>query len=394
MKIEPKTLGYICTTAHPIGCATRIDQDIAAVQAHGVIEGPKRVLVIGSSMGYGLASRIVAGFGCKAATVGVFLERQSVGNRTASAGWYNTAAFSRRSREAGIPALNINGDAFSAEVKSRTLDCIRTELDGPIDLVVYSLAAPRRVDPSTGRRFSSAIKPIGMPFEARTLDLMRGEISAVTMQPATDDEIEQTVAVMGGDDWRLWIEALEDANLLADGIQTVAYSYVGPPLVAPIYREGTIGQAKVDLEKTARSLSKKLQHRNGRALVAINKALVTQSSSAIPVVPLYLSILFRVMREKHLHEGTIDQMIRLFANYLTDPEAPLDEENRIRLDDKEMRSAVQEEVLRIWEEISTENLTALSDIERHQRDFLQLFGFQVEGVDYTADVDPVVSMDR
>ncbi|MCL6444102.1 MAG: trans-2-enoyl-CoA reductase family protein [Alicyclobacillus sp.] len=390
MIIQPKVRGFICTTAHPVGCARHVQAQIEYVNQQPRIEGPKKVLVIGASTGYGLASRIAATFGAGADTIGVFFERPASENRTATAGWYNTAAFEEAARAAGYFAKSVNGDAFSDEIKAQVIDLIKTHF-GQVDLVVYSLASPRRTHPKTGETFNSVIKPIGNAFTSKTVDVHSGKVTEVTVQPATDDEIRQTVAVMGGEDWKLWIDALEAAGVLADGAITVAYSYVGPDLTKAIYRDGTIGRAKDDLEDTARALDKRLGSHGGRALVSVNKAVVTQSSSAIPVVPLYISLLFKVMKEKGLHEDCIQQMYRLLRDRLyVGGEIATDDRGRVRVDELEMRSDVQSEVFARWERVDTDTLADLADIDGYRNDFLKLFGFGLDGVDYQADVDPDV----
>jgi enoyl-[acyl-carrier protein] reductase/trans-2-enoyl-CoA reductase (NAD+) len=392
MIIKPKFRGFICTTAHPDGCSKQVEQQIAYVKSQKKIDGPKKVLVIGASTGYGLASRIVSAFGAGADTIGVFFERPSSGNRTATAGWYNTAAFEKAAAEAGLLAKSINGDAFSNEIKQQTIDLIKKEL-GKVDLVVYSLAAPKRVHPETGEVFSSVIKPIGKPYTNKTVDFHTGNVFETTVEPATEEEIRHTVAVMGGEDWKMWIDALLQADVLSEGATTIAYSYIGPEITYPVYREGTVGRAKDDLEATAHELDTKLKQVGGRAFVSVNKALVTQSSAAIPVVPLYISLLFKVMKEKGLHEGCIEQMYRLFAERLyTGDVVPVDEKGRIRIDDLEMREDVQQAVNANWNNVDSGNLKEVSDIEGYRKDFFQLFGFETEGVDYEADVDPNVKI--
>lgn len=391
MIIKPRIRGFICTTAHPEGCAEHVLQQVKYVQNQAPISGPKKALVIGSSTGYGLASRIVATFGAGADSIGVFFEKPASENRTGTAGWYNTAAFEKLANAAGYVAKNINGDAFSDAVKQQTIDLIKQEL-GQVDLVVYSLASPRRTHPKTGESFSSAIKPVGQAFSSKTVDVHSGNVSEITIEPATDEEIRQTVAVMGGEDWRLWIEALDQAGVLADNATTVAYSYIGPELTYPIYREGTIGRAKNDLERTAVALNDVLGKRGGRAFISINKALVTQSSSAIPVVPLYISLLYKVMKDQGLHEGCVEQMHRLFAERLyTEGQVPLDEKGRIRIDDLEMRDEVQKSVMDLWAQIDTQNLLSLADVEGYRNDFLNLFGFGFASVDYDEETNPDIA---
>jgi len=341
-------------------------------------------------MGYGLSSRIAAAFGAGAGTLGVCLEREASDKRTATAGWYNTAAFHDVARAGGLYAETVNGDAFTAEIKEEVVEHLRRDL-GPVDLVIYSLAAPRRTLPD-GTVAKSALKPIGETYRNKTLDVSSGEVSTVEIEPAEAEEIHDTVRVMGGEDWAAWIDALEEAELLAEGVRTVAYSYIGPELTFAIYRQGTIGRAKDHLEATAKRLDGRLRARGGRALISVNKAVVTQSSSAIPVVPLYISILFRVMKDRGLHEGCIEQMVRLLAERLYGgDEIPLDAFGRIRLDDLEMRADVQAEVEERWAGISTDTVGRLADLDGYRRDFLQLFGFEMEGVDYEADVDAEVA---
>lgn len=392
MIIQPKTRGFICTTAHPEGCSKQVERQIKYVQAQPAIEGPRNVLVIGASTGYGLASRIVSAFGAHANTIGVYFDKAAEGSRTASAGWYNSAAFERAALEAGRKSYSIVGDAFSDEIKAKTIDLIRSEL-GKIDLIVYSVASPRRTHPKTGETFSSVIKPIGATYQNKTVNFHTGEVTQATIEPATEDEIRQTIAVMGGEDWQMWIDALEQADLLADGVTTVAYSYIGPEITHAVYRDGTIGRAKDDLEATAVRLRQQLSPKGGRAYVSVNKALVTQSSSAIPVVPLYISVLYKVMQEKGTHEGCIEQMYRLFADRLYNAgTTEVDEKGRIRVDDWEMREEVQAEVAKLWSEVTTENINQLSDLAGYRREFFQLFGFETDGVNYEADVDPSVEI--
>jgi enoyl-[acyl-carrier protein] reductase/trans-2-enoyl-CoA reductase (NAD+) len=392
MVIQPKVRGFICTTAHPVGCARHVEQQIEYVKSQGKVNGPKKVLVIGASTGYGLASRIVAAFGCEAATIGVFFEKPASDTRTATAGWYNTAAFEKAAREAGLYAKSINGDAFSDEIKQQTIDLIKQDL-GQVDMVVYSLASPRRTHPKTGELFSSVIKPIGKTFTSKTVNVHTGEVTEVSIEPATEDEIRQTVAVMGGEDWEMWIHALNEAGVLAPGAVTVAYSYIGPELTWAVYRDGTIGRAKDHLEATSHKLDEYLKAIGGSAYVSVNKAVVTQSSSAIPVVPLYMSLLFKVMKEKGLHEDCIHQMYRLFRDRLyTGGTVPVDDKRRIRIDDWEMRADVQDTVASLWKQISSDNLEQLSDIAGYRKDFYKLFGFGLDGVNYEEDVDPNVQL--
>ncbi|GGG55243.1 enoyl-ACP reductase FabV [Paenibacillus radicis (ex Gao et al. 2016)] len=392
MIIQPKTRGFICTTAHPEGCAKQVQRQIDYVQAQPAIEGIQNVLVIGASTGYGLASRIVSSFAAGANTIGVYFDKAAEGARTASAGWYNSAAFEQAAEQAGVKSYSIVGDAFSDEIKAKTIDLIRTEL-GKIDLVVYSVASPRRTHPKTGESFASVIKPIGETYSNKTVNFHSGEVSTAVIEPATEDEIRQTIAVMGGEDWQMWIDELQKAGALSDNATTVAYSYIGPEITHAVYREGTIGKAKNDLEETAQRLNTQLAASGGRAYVSVNKALVTQSSSAIPVVPLYISALYKVMKEKGIHEGCIEQMYRLFSDRLYGKgETAVDERGLIRVDDWEMRPEVQAEVTQLWADLSTENVYELSDLEGYRREFFQLFGFETEGVDYEAEANPEVNI--
>lgn len=387
MIISPKIRGFICTTAHPEGCEAHVREQIGYVKSRPPLpDSPKNVLVIGASTGYGLASRIVSAFGGGAATVGVFFEKEAVEKKTASAGWYNSAAFETAAAAEGLYARSFNGDAFSKDMKEAVIAAIRKDL-GQVDMVVYSLASPRRVDPETGEVYKSVLKPTGETFTNKNLNTDKKLIEQVTIEPATEDEILHTVKVMGGEDWKLWIDALAAADALAPGFRTVAYSYIGPELTWAIYTDGTIGRAKLHLEETARALN--ARYGENTALVSINKALVTQASSAIPVVPLYISILYKIMKAKGLHEGCIEQMYRLFSA-LTGPEAPppLDERGRLRLDDWEMRDDVQREIKAAWETVSTETIDDLTDFAGYQSDFYRLFGFGLPGVDYVAESDP------
>ncbi len=378
-------------TAHPEGCAAHVKQQVEYVKAKGPVkDGPKRVLVIGASTGYGLASRIVPAFGAGAATLGVFFEKPGEDGRTGSAGWYNSVAFEREAKAAGLYARSINGDAFSDAIKREVVEAIRADL-GQVDAVVYSLASPRRSHPRTGVVHKSTLKPLGSAYTAKTVDTDRGVVSEVTLEPASEQEVADTVAVMGGEDWEMWIDALAEGGVLAAGAVTVAYSYIGPDLTWAIYRNGTIGKAKEDLEAAAGRLTAKLSSSGGRALVSVNKALVTQASSAIPVVPLYISLLYKVMKPMGLHEGCIEQIHRLFDGRLA-AGAELDAEGRVRLDDWEMKPDVQAAVAALWPQVTTENLGAISDIAGYREEFLRLFGFGLPGVNYEAESDPVAAM--
>jgi enoyl-[acyl-carrier protein] reductase / trans-2-enoyl-CoA reductase (NAD+) len=392
MIISPKIRGFICTTAHPEGCAQHVAEQIAVVEKRGFIEnGPKRVLVIGSSTGYGLASRIAAAFGSKASTIGVFFERPGEIDRPATAGWYNTRAFENAATAAGLYARSFNGDAFSNSVKSEVIAAIKEDL-GQVDLVVYSLASPRRTDPTSGEVYKSVLKPVGSSYTNKNLNTTTGVVNEITIEPAEGDDVDQTIAVMGGADWSLWMDALLEAGVLADGVKTVAYSYIGPEVTWPIYKNGTIGRAKEDLENVQRALDLKLAPLHGKAWVSVNKALVTQASSAIPVVPLYISLLYQVMKAEGTHEDCIEQMDRLFRERLYNNSPQPDEHGRIRVDDWEMAPQVQALVDARWKEVTTENFTELGDFEGYQSSFLRLFGFGLQGVDYSADTDTSVGI--
>lgn len=387
MIVAPKIRGFICTTAHPVGCAKHIADQIAVVKSRGPIaNGPKKVLVIGSSTGYGLSSRIAAAFGSGAATIGVFFEKPAEADRCGTTGWYNTAAFETEAKAAGLYARSFNGDAFSDAMKEEVIAAIKADL-GQVDCVVYSLASPRRTHPKTGEVFKSVLKPIGASYTNKTLNTTTGVVHDITIEPASDDEIAQTVAVMGGEDWEMWIDALLKADVLAKGVQTVAYSYIGPEVTWPIYKNGTIGRAKEDVERAQRELDVKLAPLNGKAWVSVNKALVTQASSAIPVVPLYISLLYKVMKDEGTHEDCMEQMDRLFRDRMYGSGPQPDEAGRIRVDDWEMTPAVQKLVGDRWNEVTTENFAQLGDFEGYKSSFLRLFGFGLEGVDYGADVD-------
>lgn len=390
MIIKPKVRGFVCVTAHPEGCAAHVQQWIDHVQTQGPIQGgPKRVLVVGSSTGYGLASRVAAAFGSGAATLGVFFERPSEEGRPATPGWYNTIAFTKAARAAGLYAKNINGDAFSDDIKRQALEAIRADL-GQVDLVVYSLASPRRVHPKTGVVYKSVLKPVGQSYSNKTVDTDKGIVSTVAIEPASEQEIADTTAVMGGEDWEMWMNALSEAKLLAPGAQSVAYSYIGPEVTWAIYKNGTIGLAKNDLERAARNIDSLLKFNGGgRAFISVNKALVTQASSAIPVVPLYIAILYKVMKAAGTHEGCIEQIYRLFATQMYNGHTPkLDEAGRARVDDWEMRPEIQNAVREIWPRITTENLAAETDIAGYRSEFLKLFGFGLPGVNYEAETEP------
>lgn len=392
MIVKPKIRGFICITSHPDGCAANVQEQIDYVKSKGpVADGPKNVLVIGSSTGYGLASRIVPAFSSGANTLGLFFEKPGSEKRTGTAGWYNTAAFEKAATAEGLFAKSLNGDAFSHDMKAKAVDLIKSEM-GPIDLVVYSLASPRRINPDTGEEHRSVLKTTGGEYTNKNLNTDKGEIEEVTIGAATQEEIDNTIKVMGGEDWELWMTALDEAGVLADGVKTVSYSYIGPELTWPIYTDGTIGMAKKDLEVTRARLHAKLGEKyNGSAYVSVNKALVTQASSAIPVVPLYISILYKEMKAKGLHEGCIEQIQRLFQDRLYGSDLKLDENDRIRIDDWEMRDDIQAAVAKSWDIISNENLADHADFAGYQQEFLKLFGFGIDGVNYDADTDPATA---
>jgi enoyl-[acyl-carrier protein] reductase / trans-2-enoyl-CoA reductase (NAD+) len=383
MIVKPRIRGFVCITAHPKGCEAKVRQEIEVAKAARKEGGPKKVLVIGSSTGYGLSTRIACAFSHDAATLGVFFERPSMKGKPASAGWYNSVAFEKAAHEAGLYAKSINGDAFSDEIKAQTIETIKADL-GQVDLVVYSLASPRRTDPKTGETYRSVLKPIGESFTNRTLDTDKDEVSEVTIEPASVEEVAHTVKVMGGEDWELWMDALDAAGVLAPGAKSVAYSYIGPEITWPVYTNGTIGQAKKDVERAAAAITAK--HKCS-AYVAVNKAVVTQASSAIPVVPLYISILFKVMKAKGTHEDCIEQMVRLLNERLYGDDLQLDSVGRIRVDDWEMDPDVQQAVADIWPSIRSETLNAESDYLGYQNNFLALFGFGLPGVNYDEDVE-------
>ena len=383
MIVEPKVKGFICTTAHPAGCKESVRRQIAYCKEKGMVEGPKKVLVIGSSTGYGLASRIAVTYGYGADTIGVAFERESNGRRTATAGWYNTKAFEEFAKEDGYYAKSFNGDGFSEEMKNQVIETIRKDF-GKVDMVVYSMAAPRRTMPD-GTTVSSVLKTVGKELTNKTIDLRNNEIKDVTVPVANEEEIENTVKVMGGEDWEAWIQALVDADVLSDNAVTLAYSYIGPELTHAIYKEGSIGQAKKHLSDTSKKLTKEFEAKGLKAYISVNKALVTQSSAAIPIVPLYISLLYKIMKKEGLHEGCIGQMNRLFIDKL--PAKETDAEGYIRLDDWEMEDKVQNEITKLWGLVTTENIGELGDIEGYWEDFYHMFGFHYDNVDYSADVE-------
>lgn len=385
MIVTPRIKGFVCTTAHPVGCKAHVLEEIKYVDDSKKINGPKNVLIIGASTGYGLASRIVSMAGLNASTIGVFYEKEASDKRTASAGWYNSVAFEEEASKRGIYAKSINGDAFSNEIKNETIDLIKKDL-GKIDLVIYSLASPRRIDPVTGEKYNSVLKPVGKVYSNKSLDLMTGVISNVSIEPASEEEVEHTVKVMGGEDWELWIDALLEADVLNSGCLTLSYSYIGPDVTKDIYREGTIGLAKEHLEKSAFSITEKLKKVNGAGYVVIAKALVTQASAAIPIVPLYIAALYKVMKEEGSHEGCIEQIYRLFQHVFKE-DYLLDSKGRIRIDDLEMKAHVQKKAIELFESVSTENIGAVLDLESYQKEFYRLFGFAYDNVDYNEDIE-------
>ncbi|WP_417594496.1 enoyl-ACP reductase FabV [Oceanospirillum sp.] len=393
MIIKPKIRGFICTTTHPTGCEANVREQIEFTKAQGSIKnGPKRVLVIGSSSGYGLSSRIAAAFGSNASTIGVFFEKPPTEKKTGTAGWYNAAAFDKAANEAGLYAKSINGDAFSHEARAKVIELIKEDL-GDIDMVVYSLASPVRKLPDTGEVIRSSLKPIGQPYRSTAIDTNKDVITEAEIGPATEQEVADTITVMGGEDWELWINALNDAGVLAEGCRTVAYSYIGTDITWPIYWHGALGKAKEDLDRAATELNSKLGKKGGSANVAVLKSVVTQASSAIPVMPLYLAMVFRIMREQGLHEGCMQQIYRMFSTQLFKEgnSAPAtDDTNRLRLDDWELKEEVQEECRKLWPQVTTENLFDVTDYQLYKDEFLKLFGFGLDGVDYEADVSPLV----
>ena len=382
MVIKPKVRGFICTTAHPDGCKEIVREQIEYVKAQKHADGPKKVLVVGASMGYGLASRITAAYSFGAATVGVIFDKPASGARTASSGWYNTAAFEEFANADGLYAKTVNGDAYSKEIKDKTIALIKKDL-GKVDMVVYSLAAPRRTT-ADGTMYTSVLKTVGEPYTNKTIDLKNRVVSDITVEPASDEEIQATVKVMGGEDWKDWIEALKAADAIEDNAVTVAYSYIGPDITHPMYADGSIGKAKDHLFETAKQMT---AEGGVRAYISVNKALVTQSSAAIPIVPLYISILYKVMKEHNVHEGCIEQMYRLMNEKIFGGSVITDSENRIRLDDLEMQDEIQTEVKRLWEEINSDNLDTHADLDGYYKDFYRLFGFEADGIDYEADTD-------
>jgi enoyl-[acyl-carrier protein] reductase/trans-2-enoyl-CoA reductase (NAD+) len=384
----------MCITTHPTGCDANVKEQIDYVKAQGALQdGPKRVLVIGSSTGYGLASRITAAFGAGAKTLGIFFEKEGTERKPGTAGWYNSAAFHKYAEAEGLYAKSINGDAFSSELKQKTIDIIKEDL-GQVDLVVYSLAAPRRTHPVTGETHMSTLKPIGKAVTQRAINTDKETVDDVTIEAANQDEIDNTVAVMGGEDWQMWIEALDAAGVLAEGAKTTAYTYIGEKVTWDIYWHGTIGQAKQDLDRRVKDIRAQLATKGGDARVSVLKAVVTQASSAIPVMPLYLAMLFKVMKEEGCHEGCIEQIDGLFRNSLYGDSEAMDDEGRLRADRLELQPHIQAKVEELWQQVTTDNLHELTDLKGYKSEFLRLFGFGLEGVDYDADVDPVVPINN
>jgi len=396
MIIKPKTRGFICTTTHPTGCDSNVKEQIEYNKEQTpIINAPKRVLVVGSSSGYGLSSRITAAFGGGASTIGVFFEKPATEKKPGTAGWYNSAAFEKYASEAGLYAKSINGDAFSHQAKQTTIDLIKADL-GQIDMVVYSLASPVRKMPDTGEVIRSCLKPIGDVYTAKAVDTNKNTLFEASVEPATAEEITDTITVMGGEDWELWMSALSDAGVLADGCKTVAYSYIGTELTWPIYWDGALGKAKQDLDRAAHAIDSELSKTGGSANVAVLKSVVTQASAAIPVMPLYIAMVFRVMKENGLHEGCLEQISRLFRDVLypdSAKEITVDEKNRLRMDDWELREDIQATCVKLWDEVNDDNLFDITDYQYYKDEFLALFGFGLDGVDYDADVNPIVPFD-
>ena len=391
MIIKPRVRGFMCITSHPVGCENNVVEQINYIKRQEPIAGPKRVLVIGSSTGYGLSARITAAFGCGAATLGVFFEKPGTERKPGTAGWYNSAAFHKHADASGIYAKSINGDAFSDEVKQRAIETIKADL-GQIDLVIYSLAAPRRQHPKTGEVFNSTLKPVGKNISMRGINTDKETIQEFSLEAASEQEIEDTVAVMGGEDWQMWLDALGNAGVLAKGAKTTAFTYIGEKMTWDLYWDGTIGQAKKDLDTKVISIREALAKSGGDARVSVLKAVVTQSSSAIPIMPLYLAMLFREMKADGSHEGCIEQLYRLFTEGLYAQAPRFDEEGRLRMDELELRPEIQAAVAQSWAKISTDNLRQLTDFAGYKHEFLALFGFDIPGIDYEADVNPEVDI--
>ncbi|MDO6498474.1 enoyl-ACP reductase FabV [Photobacterium sanguinicancri] len=396
MIIKPRIRGFICTTTHPVGCEENVKEQIAYTKAQGpIVNAPKRVLVVGSSSGYGLSSRIAAAFGGGASTIGVFFEKAGTEKKPGTAGWYNSAAFDKLAKEEDLYSKSLNGDAFSHEAKQKTIDLIKEDL-GQIDMVVYSLASPVRKMPDTGEVIRSTLKPMGETYTATAVDTNKDVLIEASIEPATEQEVADTVTVMGGEDWELWINALSEAGVLADGCKTVAYSYIGTEITWPIYWHGALGKAKMDLDRAAAALNAKLAIAGGSANVAVLKSVVTQASSAIPVMPLYIAMVFKKMREEGVHEGCMEQIHRMFTQrlYKEDGTAPeVDAENRLRLDDWELREDIQKHCRDLWSTVTNENLFDVADYQEYKDDFLKLFGFGIDAIDYEADVATLVEFD-
>jgi enoyl-[acyl-carrier protein] reductase/trans-2-enoyl-CoA reductase (NAD+) len=398
MIIKPRVRGFMCITTHPVGCEANVKGQIDYINNQPSIDGlsdnsTKRVLVIGSSTGYGLAARITAAFGGGASTLGIFFEKEGTEKKPGTAGWYNSAAFHKFAEQDGLYAKSINGDAFSDEIKQKTIDTIKEDL-GQVDLVIYSLASPRRQHPKTGEVFNSTLKPIGKDVTLRGINTDKEEIQEFSLEAANEEEIANTVAVMGGEDWQMWMSALAEAGVLADGAKTTAFTYVGEKVTWDLYWDGTIGQAKKDLDKKVLDIRDQLAATGGDARVAVLKAVVTQASSAIPIMPLYLSLLFKAMKEDGSHEGCIEQLYRLYSECIYSDTPRLDDEGRLRVDELELRPEIQDKVAEAWAQITTDNLAELTDFSGYQKEFLRLFGFEIDGVDYEADVNPVVEINN
>jgi enoyl-[acyl-carrier protein] reductase/trans-2-enoyl-CoA reductase (NAD+) len=393
MIIKPRVRGFMCITTHPTGCEVNVKNQIDYIKSKGAIDAPKRVLVIGSSTGYGLAARITAAFGSGASTLGIFFEKPGSDRKPGTAGWYNSAAFHKYADQEGLYAKSINGDAFSDEVKEKTIATIKEDL-GQIDLVIYSLAAPRRQHPKTGEVFNSTLKPVGKDITMRGINTDKEEIQEFSLDAANQQEIDDTVAVMGGEDWQMWMDALAEAGVLADGAKTTAFTYIGEKITWDLYWDGTIGQAKKDLDTKVLSIRDKLEVTGGDARVSVLKAVVTQASSAIPIMPLYLAMLFKEMKQNGTQEGCIEQLHRLFTECLYSDSPRTDDEGRLRVDELEMLPEVQSAVADAWANISTENLSELTDFKGYKEEFLRLFGFEMGGVDYDAEVDPNVQINN
>jgi enoyl-[acyl-carrier protein] reductase/trans-2-enoyl-CoA reductase (NAD+) len=390
MIVKPKIRGFICTNAHPVGCATNVQQQIDYVKAQGMLHNaPKNVLVIGSSTGYGMASRITAAFAGGANTLGVCFEKPPTERKTGTAGWYNTAGFHAKASAAGMYAKTLNGDAFSNELKQQVIDTLKSDM-GKVDLVIYSLASPRRTDPETGEVYKSTLKPVGQAYKTKTYDTDKNVIHEIALEPANEDEIQQTIKVMGGEDWELWLNALGEAGLLADNCKTTAYTYVGKELTWPIYGQATIGKAKEDLDRAAAAIEKAQASKNVQAYVSSLKALVTQASSAIPVMPLYISLIYKVMKEEGTHQGCIEQIYDLFTDKLTQTKPEVDEMGRLYMNNKETNDATQAKIKTLWDQVTQENFHELSDYAGYHHEFLKLFGFDLTDVDYDADVETLI----